>query len=157
MRGYIFCQIAWSKTITCGILISGIIVICMMAYLSIFTAVKCDDCVIRIFCLFILFFHICSSATLYILLFRNPVAGGVAAFFRFMVFESILQIIVSALPIDGIEMLITKSMIFNQWIKLISIEETLNMEYIRLIIVAALIEYVVLQSILRLSSEVIDI
>ncbi len=54
-------------------------------------------------------------------------------------------------------MLITKSMIFNQWIKLISIEETLNMEYIRLIIVAALIEYVVLQSILRLSSEVIDI
>ncbi len=85
MSGYSFCKISFSKTLICGIIIPIVMIIFMIAYLLFFPITLCEDFYLRIFCLLLFFFHVCSCTVLYVILCRSSAIGGTFAFIKFLV------------------------------------------------------------------------
>lgn len=157
MSGYGFCEIAFAKTITCGVMTAAIIEMCMLIYLGILLPTFCKDFLMRILLLFVLFIHLCSVTTLYVLLCRNSVVGGCLSFARFLLTDAALQIAVSGPATGHREVLLIKWMVFNQWHELINIESPLSREVIVGIAAAAIIEYGILQGILLWRFRISDV
>lgn len=148
MSGHTFCKISFSKTMTCGIIIPVVMIICMIAYLLFFPAALCDDFFSRIFCLLLLFLHVCSCTVLYVILCRNSAIGGTVAFIKFFVIEAVLQL---ALNKEG--SWIKGLLVFEQWYRLLNIEEPLSKELVLSILASIITEYGILQGILLWHSK----
>lgn len=144
MRGYHFYKIAVSKTITCGLFMPIMIVMCMMGYLLMFPVAICIDFWLRILCMLVFFFYICSCTTLYVLLCRNSVLGGCLAFSRFFILEEVLLNLMSG----QVKTVIMNHMVTYQWYRLIDVEAPLTKEILIHILFAAIVEYGILQGIL---------
>ncbi|MDE6713018.1 MAG: hypothetical protein K2K20_04725 [Lachnospiraceae bacterium] len=148
MSGHTFCKISLSKTMTCGIIIPVVMIICMIAYLLLFPAALCEDFFSRIFCLLLLFLHVCSCTVLYVILCRNSAIGGTVAFIKFFVIEAVLQL---ALNKEGAW--IKGLLVFEQWYRLLNIEKSLSMELLINILASTITEYGILQGILLYHSK----
>lgn len=148
MSGHTFCKISFSKTMTCGIIIPVVMIICMIAYLLFFPAALCDDFFSRIFCLLLLFLHVCSCTVLYVILCRNSAIGGTVAFIKFFVIEAVLQL---ALNKEG--SWIKGLLVFVQWYRLLNIDEPLSKELVLSILASIITEYGILQGILLWHSK----
>lgn len=151
MNGYTFCEIALSKTVTCGIIIPVVMMICMIIYLLLFPAALCEDFYLRIFCLLLLFFHICSCAVLYVILCRSSAIGGTFAFIKYFVIEAAFW---QAPMKEGA--LVKGLLVFEQWYRLLNIEESLSKELIINILASIITEYGILQGILLWRSKRTD-
>lgn len=156
MKGYSYCKIALSKMITCGVIISVAILMCLMMYLGMFSAALCGDYWLRILLLFVLFFHLCSSATLYVFLCRNTIIGGCAAFARFFVVEAVLQTITMHLVPNGEGNCFERLLAFNQWHELIRVDAPVTKELVISVVVATVIEFGLLQWVVDLKSKLSD-
>lgn len=148
MSGHTFCKISFSKTMTCGIIIPVVMIICMMTYLLLFPVAWCEDFFLRIFCLLLLFLHVCSCTVLYVILFRSSVIGGTFAFIKFFVIEAVLQ-----LPLNKEGTWVKGLLIFEQWYRLLNIEEPLSKEWVISILASIITEYGILQGILLWHSK----
>lgn len=129
----------------------------ILIYLGILSPTFCKDFFLRILLLFVLFVHLCSGATLYVLLCGNPVVGGCLSFARFLLADAALQIAVSGPATGRREVLLMKWMVFNQWCELTNIESPLSREVIIGIVAAAIIEYGILQGILLWRFRISDV
>ena len=152
MRGYGFGRIALSKTVTCGILIPAMLLVCMVIYLVIFPAALCDGFFLRVLLIFVLFIHLCSCSMLYVLLCRNGAVGGSIAFVRFFVLETVARMAAGRFVSDRAGELIMKLNVFSQWFELIAVETVLSRECMICIFAAAVAEYGVLMGILEWKS-----
>lgn len=144
MSGHTFCEIALSKTMSCGIIIPIAVIICMLLYLLLFPAALCEDLYLRISCILLLFIHVCSCVVLYVVLCRSAVMGGAIAFIKFFVIEAVLQM---ALYKEGAWL--KELLVFEQWYRLLNIEESLSKELVISILASTITEYGILQGILR--------
>lgn len=151
MSGHTFCEIALSKTMTCGIIMPIVMMICMITYLLFFPAALCEDFYLRIFCLLLLFFHVCSCTVLYVILCRSSVIGGTLAFIKFFVIEAVfLQVLMKeGAWIKGL-------LVFEQWYRLLNIEESLSKELVISILASIITEYGILQGIMLWHSKRAD-
>lgn len=145
MRGYGFCKIAFSKTLTCAIILPVLILICMMVYLGIFCGLTFCELYFRGCGIFFLLFHLCSVSVLYVLLCRMSVIGGSLAFFRFFVLEAVLP--------TGTQPQLMKLNVFNQWYQLVDAKTPLTMEWLVNILGIAAVEYGILQMVLSGSAK----
>ncbi len=145
MRGYGFCKIAFSKTLTCAIILPVLILICMMIYLGIFCGLSFCELYFRGCGIFFLLFHLCSASILYVLLCRTPVIGGSLAFFRFFVIEAVLP--------TGTQPQLMKLNVFNQWYQLVDAKTPLTIEWLVSILGIAAVEYGILQMVLSGSAK----
>ncbi len=148
MSGHTFCKISFSKTMTCGIIIPVVLIICMIAYLLFFPAALCEDFLGRIFCLLLLFFHVCSCTVLYVILCRSSAIGGTFAFIKFFVIEAVLQLVLNK---EGAWM--KGLLVFEQWYRLLNVEESLSKELVISILASIITEYGILQGILLWHSK----
>lgn len=152
MRGYGFCEIAFSKTISCGVLVPAILLICMVIYLIIFQEPLCEDFFLRVLLIFLLLVHIASCSMLYVLLCRNGVVGASIAFGRFLVLETVVQMAAGRFVSVHAGELIMKMNVFNQWYELIAVETVLSKEFMICIFMSAAAEYGILMGILKWKS-----
>lgn len=148
MSGHTFCEIALSKTVSCGMIIPVVLVICMIVYLLFFPIAWCEDFYLRIFCLLLFFLRVCSCTVLYVILCRSSVIGGTFAFIKFLVIETVLQMTLfkEGAWIKGL-------LVFEQWYGLLNIEEPLSKESVISILASILTEYGILQGILLWHSK----
>ncbi|MCM1101172.1 MAG: hypothetical protein NC079_05740 [Clostridium sp.] len=148
MSGHTFCEIALSKTMSCGMIIPVVMVICMMVYLLFFPIALCEDFYLRIFCLLLFFLHVCSCTVLYVILCRSSVIGGVFAFIKFLVIETVLQLTLfkEGAWIKGL-------LVLEQWYRLLNIEESLSKELVISILTSIIAEYGILQGMLLWHSK----
>lgn len=144
MSGYGFFEIVFAKIVTCGILAAALISASMILYLGILLHVWSADFFLRVLFLFILFFHLCSDAVLYVLLCKNPVAGGCLAFSRFFLAEAVLETAVVNLPFIRWKLL-KRLLVFYQWYELVNVEKPLTVGWMVSIIVMTAVEYGILQ------------
>ncbi len=150
MGGYNFWRIAVSKTVTCGIIVSGIILICMITYLGMLPSAFYKGVWGRVICMYILLFHLCACTVLYVMLCRNAVVGGAVAYAKYFVIEAAIHLVTDNAGVNGL-------LVFNQWYELISVENPLTTELVLGIVAAAIVEYGVLQGALALCSKLMDV
>ncbi|MCM1468383.1 MAG: hypothetical protein NC086_09560 [Alistipes sp.] len=154
MSGYSFGRIALSKTVTCGILVSAILLVCMLVYLAVFPAAFCDDFFLRVLLIFVLFIHLSSCSVLYVLLCRNGAVGGSLAFVRFIGLETLAQTAAGRfLPAYAQERIMRLS-VFDQWYELIDVGTALSKECMICVLAAAVVEYGVLMGVLGRKREI---
>lgn len=155
MSGYGFCEIAFTKTVTCGILSAVPITVSMILYLGIFLKVYSLDSLLRALFLYVLFFHLCSCTMIYVLLCKTPVTGGCLAFSRFFLAEAVLWAAVENVPPDRLKM-IMRLLVFNQWQELIHVEKPLTVEWMISMTAMTAMEYGILLGILLWRSKNAD-
>lgn len=156
MKGYGYCEIALSKIVTCGMIVTTIITMCMLLYLYCFQDIRCEDFIIRILGVFILFFHICTVAIFYVLLCRSAIGGCVISMIRIFVIEDMLQAMLYNLSFIHERRIIMKQMICNQWLELIHADIMITPEIICNIVIATLFENVFMQLVLLWVSKKCD-
>lgn len=147
MGGYGFFEITFAKIVTCGVLAAALISIPMLLYLEILLHVWSTDFFLRVLFLFVLFFHLCSGAVLYVLLCKKPVSGGCLAFIRFFMAEAVLEAAVGNLPFYKVEA-IRRLLVLYQWYELINVEKPLTEGWMISIIVMTAVEYGILYGVL---------
>lgn len=155
MGGYNFCEIAFAKIVTCGVLTAALISAPMILYLGILLHVWSADFFLRVLFLYVLLFHLCSGVVLYVLLCKSPVSGGCLAFSRFFLAEAVVEAAVGNLPFYKTEA-IRRLLVLNQWYELINVEKPLMGKWMISIVAVTAAEYGILQGTLLWRSKRAD-
>lgn len=152
MRGMSTFRISLAKTVSCGLFIPIIVIICLLVYLSIFQAITDKQDLFRLFLIMLVLSHIASVALMFILICKNAIIGAIITFVKFVLVETILNEVTKNIVSEKMQQVIDKMCIFIQ-VKNITIENiSTNLAEVALyVIISFAIEYLLLQCIYYVS------
>ncbi len=153
MNGYSFSTIGVAKTVTCGILLPLMMVVSLFGYIVIFSPVLDKECWYRMLLVFVLFAHICSCTTLYVLICRSAMLGGCIAFVKFYAMETCMLALTQGIVSQNTYDLLVECCVAKQWINIINISKPVEAGGI---FVVALLEYAILMIVLYVQSKKLD-
>lgn len=157
MRGYSLWKISMTKTATCGIGVAVLLMCGILLFLAATPGALQAYSFIHILFMFFVLCHICACTTLYVMLCRNGVFGGCLSFFRFILLEVLmfflLQLFISP---EGVEKW-KPWFVMSQWSAAVYMDGEIPPEYMTGILLGAVLEYVILLTVIQLSSKKIDL
>lgn len=156
MAGYKFYKICLTKTLTCGMFISIILLLCILLFFATEYGTFQEYSVKRIFFLFILLCHICTSTVMYTMLSGNGALGGCFAFVRF----TLLEVLFICLMMLGLSSEIVNKFkclfVMSQWSVVINTGSDIPAHFMVGIIITTVVEYVILLLIAQWKAKIVD-
>lgn len=144
MQGYPIEVIALSKMVTCGVLSAFIVLGSMLLVNGCVPGALSAAGIFRILLLYLFYFHLFSVSTLWVMIFRNGLAGGIAIFFRFLCLDGIIVQF-----FEGAKDRIGGVLFLSRWEKLLDVATPVSGYEGLTMIVATLMEIILLLAVLR--------
>lgn len=154
MRGMSTFRISLAKTVSCGLFVPIIVIVCFLVYLSIFQAITGKQDLFRLFLIMLVLSHIASVALMFILICKNAIIGAIIAFAKFALIETVFNELAKNIVTENIQQIINKMCVFIQ-INNITMENvsTSLVEVALYVIISFAIEYLLLQCIYYVSAN----
>lgn len=156
MQGYDLWKVCFVKTMTCGIFLPAMFMITTLIFLTTFAGAWKLYTFLHIIFMFIILFHICSCTTLYILLCRNGILGGCAAFVRFTLLEVVIIFVMQIFVPEEVLNVCKTFFVMSQWSAVNSSNVMILNESMVGIVVGTLVEYGILLAVIRYGSKKVD-
>ena len=151
MQGYSILAIALSKMTTCGGLAALYFLCCMIAVNGIVPGALATAGVYRILLFFLFYFHLFAVSSLFVMIFRNGLTGGIAIFFRFLFLDGIISQIAekAGKQIDDV-------IFMTRWGKLLDVSKPISVSSGLWMIIMTLLEILILFGALIISKREAD-
>lgn len=156
MSGFKAWKISLVKTLSCGMINAVILQIGIMLYIKIMEGNQPVYSWGRCILLFFIISHICTSVTLYIMLFRDGAIGGCLAFVRFTLLSVFCMFIAEILLPQSIYDAYMALSPMSQWSVVIHVEYAVPTRYIVGIVCSFLLEYIMLIATIQVVSKKTD-
>ncbi len=156
MSGYHLWKIGLTKTVTCGVFVSMLLLCGMLLFFLTVPGLLQRYTFLQIVLMFMILLHICSCTTLYVMLCRNGALGGCIAFVRFTLLEVVVLFAVKLCVSTDIYNTFRALAIMSQWSVAVNTGIVIPQDYLTGIITGTVAEYVLLLGIIRLRSGKTD-
>lgn len=146
MRGMSTFRISLDKTVSCGVFIPFIVIVCISVYLFIFQAITDKQDLLRLLLFMLVLSHIASVLLMFILICKNAIAGAIIAFAKFTLVETAFSEAAKNIISEPMHQMIQKMCVFDQ-VSNITIENasTSLSEAVLYVVISFAIEYLLLQ------------
>ena len=156
MSGHHLCKIGFTKTVTCGIFVSVLLLCGILLFFMTVPGVLQRYTFLHIVLMFLIVLHICSCTTLYAMLCRNGALGGCLAFVRFTLLEVVVLFAAKLCVSTDIYNKCRTLAIMSQWSVAVNTDIVIPQGYLTGIVMGTVAEYVLLLGIIRLRSGKMD-
>lgn len=144
MAGYSLGKICLTKTLTCGLVVPLILLVCVLLFFVTSPVIFREYSLLRIILLFLMLCHISACTTLYVLLVRDGALGGCLAFVRFTLLEVLVLCVMMLGASEDLISNLKCMFVMSQWSVLISTNIDLPLRYIIGIVASTIGEYMLL-------------
>ena len=154
MRGVSSFEISMTKMLSCGLCIPAITGVCLLVYLLIFRAVGNLKDILGLALITLALSHIASTVLMWILIFKNAIAGALFAFIKIAFAETFLVEILKNVLSHKIYQIMNKMCVLTQIINLTADRSKANLSEAALFIcISFVLEFLVLQIIYYFTSN----
>lgn len=154
MSGCPFWKISLIKTVTCGILIPVMLLVCILLFLAVVSGNIQKQLLIPVLFMFFILCHICSCTALYVMLCRNGILGGCLSFVRFTLLEVAVLFAAGGMAPEGVYSRCKEASVMSQWSVVIHMD--IPPEYRISIVMSGIVEYVILLALIQFFSKRVD-